>query len=115
MLLASHLLLLIGVFFGYPTGIPRRRVAFKKDLVETEPDRVTATEDDNGTDSAEEYGDASEGMSSPTKLEFRVPEERVEKTLTGVNNSGDALPLNLCAKTTDSTELNMMVLDDSSL
>ena len=112
MLLASHLLLLIGVFFGYPTGIPRRRVAFKKDLVETEPDRVTATEDDNGTDSAEEYGDA---MSSPTKLEFRVPGERVEKALTGVNNSGDALPLDLCAKIADSNELNMMVLDDSSL
>jgi len=83
-LLASHLLLLIGVFFGYPTGIPRRRVAFKKELVETEPDRVTATEDDNGTDSAGEYGDASEGMSSPTRFEFRVPEARAKKVLAGV-------------------------------
>ena len=78
---------------------------------------MTATEDDNGngSDSAEEYGDASEGMYSPTKLEFRVPEERVKNTLIRVNNSGDASPLDLAAKITDSNELNMMVLDDSSL
>lgn len=78
---------------------------------------MTATEDDNGngTDSAEEYGDASEGMYSPIKLEFRVPEERAKNALTRVNNSGDALPLNLAAPITDSNELNMMVLDDSSL
>jgi hypothetical protein len=72
-LFASHLLLLIDVFFGYPTGIPRRRVAFKKVLVETEPERVTviATGDDSDTDSAQEYGDASDGMSTPTRA--RVP------------------------------------------
>lgn len=106
MLLASHLLLLIGVFFGYPTGIPRRRVAFKKDLVETEPEKVTATEDDSGTDSPEEYGDASDEMSTPTTLH----------ALTGEDSSdGVTLPLNLGSKITDSIELNRMVLDDSSL
>jgi hypothetical protein len=114
-LLASHLLLLIGVFFGYPTGIPRRRVAFKKELVETEPDKVTATEDDSGTDSAVEYGDANDGMSSPTRLEFRVPEESAEKASTGENISGETLPLNLGTKITISSELNMMALDGSSL
>jgi hypothetical protein len=108
-LFTSHLLLLIGVFFGYPTGIPRRRVVFKKELVETEPERatVTATEDDSGTDSAQEYGDASDGMSTPTTHEFwerSTGETSLEETL-----------LSPETKITDSNVLNMMVLDDSSL
>jgi hypothetical protein len=114
-LLASHLLLLIGVFFGYPTGIPRRRVAFKKDLVETEPDRVTATEDDSGPDSGGEYGDASDALSSPNRLEFRVPGETAEKALSGEDSLGETPPLNLRTKITDSNVMNMMVLDGSSL
>lgn len=110
-LLTSHLLLLIGVFFGYPTGIPRRRVAFKKELVETEPEKVTATEDDSGTDSVEEYGDANDGMGAPPRLQSRVPGERekADKTM------GKTLSLNLSTESTASSELDMMVLDDSSL
>jgi len=76
---------------------------------------VTATEDDSGTDSAQEYGDASDGMTTPTRLEFRVPGEKAENALTGVTDSGESLPLNLETKITDSNVLNMMVLDDSSL
>jgi hypothetical protein len=129
-LFASHLLLLTGVFFGYPTGISRRRVAFKKELVETAPERrVTATEeddDDSGTETEteteieieienetendeEEYRDANDGMGTPTRLEFRVPEEVPEKAFVG-----ETLPLNLGTKVADSNELDMMVLDDSS-
>ena len=115
-LVASHLLLLIGVFFGYPTGIPRRRVAFKKELVETEPEKVTATEDDSGTDTAEEYGDASDGVSVPTTLGFRVPGEGADKTIIGENSSEEeTLSLNLGTDITDSSEMDMMALDDSSL
>jgi hypothetical protein len=115
-LFTSHLLLLIGVSFGYPMGIPRRSVAFKKVLVETEPERVTvtATEDDSGTDSAQEYGDASDGMSAPTTPELREQGERVENASTGEANSEETL-LSPETKITDSNVLNMMVLDDSSL
>lgn len=110
-LLVSHLLLLLGVFFGYPTGIPRRRVAFKKELVETEPERVTATEDDSGTDSVEEYGDASDRMGAPPRRESRAPGERekAEKTMK------ETLSLNRSTEITALSELDMMVLDDSSL
>jgi hypothetical protein len=115
-LFTSHLLLLIGVFFGYPTGISRRRVAFKKVLVETESERVTvtATEDDSGTDSAQGYGDGSDGMSTPTTLEFRELGERVENASTGETSSGETV-LSPETKMTDSNVLNMMVLDNSSL
>ena len=76
---------------------------------------VTATEDDSGTDSVEEYGDASDGTTTPTTLEFRVPGERAENTLTGETNSEETLPLNLETTITHSNVLNMMALDDSSL
>jgi hypothetical protein len=114
-LLVSHLLLLIGVFFGYPTGIPRRRVAFKKELVETEPEKVTATEDDSGTDIADEYGDASDEMSALPKPELQMPGERSKQTVMGEQPKGETLPLNLGTELTAPSELDMMVLDDSSL
>lgn len=78
-------------------------MAFKKELVETEPEKVTATEDDSGTDSAEEYGDASEGMNTPTSLEFRIPREGAEKDVNRQHDEGETL---LGAKVTDSNEPN---------
>lgn len=91
-------------------------MAFKKELVETEPEKVTATEDDSGTDSAEEYGDASDGTCAPARLESRVLGERAEKTVTGENTLGETLTLDLGTKTTNSSELSSMTaLDDSSI
>jgi hypothetical protein len=75
---------------------------------------VTATEDDSGTNSAQEYGDASDGMSTLTTLEFHELGERVENASTRETSSGETL-LSPETKITDSNVLNMMVLDDSSL
>ena len=76
---------------------------------------MTATEDDSGTESAEEYGDASDGIGAPTRLESRVPRERAKKPAIEEGPLGETLPLNLGTKITDSSTLDMMILDDSSL
>ena len=72
---------------------------------------MTATEDDSGTNTAEENGDTSDGM-NPIRLECLAPGERADDTLIREDSSEGTIPLSLAI---DSNGLNMAVLDRSAL